>query len=138
MMRKKDGHMRNYFWALVFASQFLLPLITNGQNSVSDSGSFVTMTGKDEAYSTYMLSMVQVPGFLERAFLVDLIFNDRNIIVMKTRVSDEGMEVKASSDLDPDSVIRTLEQYKEDAIEYCCKLSGHVKEELITKYAKYR
>ena len=112
--------------------------------SQSDNGAIkpitksVSLLTNEGAYSYYRIDIQSVPDFFERSYLLELLFADSKILIVKTDISSNYLDVRVSREEDKTVVSTQLEAYLAKSIEMGEKTSEADKKELVKKYNKYK
>lgn len=99
---------------------------------------FASIKSSNEANNYFLLDLTSLPGFFERAYLLDLIFADSKLVVNNTNISGPSLELFSDRINDPAQLLKSLESYREKAIVAGTSLNEEQKQDLLTKYNKYR
>jgi len=99
---------------------------------------FARVVSSDEINNYFSLDLEQLPGFFERAYLLDLIFADSKLVISDSRISGTSLEVFSNKINDKKLVLESLETYLEKALHAGKTSSPSQKEELMKKFDKYR
>lgn len=100
--------------------------------------SFVLIRQTDETRTELELDLNQLPGFFERAYLLELIFQDPTVVVVETNLSLDRLPLVAVSGKELEAVVAVLETFKNKAVEAGRVLPPAKKEEMMKKYEKFR
>jgi hypothetical protein len=99
---------------------------------------FVTLISSNDVNNYFSLDLENLPGFFEKAYLLDLIFADPNLVVNNTNISGSSLELFSNKMNDPVQLLKSLESYREKATTAGTSLSEEKKKDLLKKYDKYR
>ncbi len=119
----------------------LLPFSVFSQqsnNGINTENAFASLTKSDETNNYIRLDMTSLPGFFERAYLLDLIFADSKLVVNNTNISGASMELFSNKINNPVQLLKSLESYRDKAITAGSSLNEEQKNDLLKKYDKYR
>lgn len=119
----------------------LLPFSVFSQQSMkaaSTENHFASVIKSDETNNYILLDLTSLPGFFERAFLLDLIFADPNLVVNNSNISGPSLELFSNKMNNPVQLLKSLESYRDKAITAGTSLNEEQKKELLMKYGKYR
>ena len=114
-----------------------IPLLSYTQEP-EDTNPFITIEGNDGVNTHFLLHLDHLPGFFERAYLLELLFNDHTVVVMNTSISGDTLEMISDSRQDNESIIKNMESYRLKALKAGDELPDTEKEALLKKYEKYR
>jgi hypothetical protein len=125
---------------LAFLVAIIGPLDVLSQENIKieTSTPFARIISSDENNNYYSLELNQMPGFFEKAYLLDLIFSDSKIVINKTSLSEPTLEIFSSIVNDSKEIIECLVTYQLKAIQAGRTLIPAQKDELMKKYDKYR
>lgn len=98
----------------------------------------VSLLSNDGAYSYYRIDLQSIPGFFERSYLLDLLFADSKVLIDKTDISANYLDVRVSRDEEKTVVVSQLDAYLVQSKEMGEKTSEADKKELVKKYNKYK
>jgi hypothetical protein len=140
--------MRTYFvlkpmflsaWACIYLILFSSNAFSQqSKQEIDKSEKCFVMVSKSDQINNYLsLDLSQLPGFFERAYLLDLIFADPNVLIDQTNIFNPTLEVISSKSHDLSFVINSLNKYFHQSIEAGKDLPPEKKEVLMQKYAKY-
>lgn len=107
-------------------------------NTANAENAFADLKSSDEVNNYISLDLTSLPGFFERAYLLDLIFVDPNLVVNNTNISGPSLELFSNKMNNPVQLLKSLESYREKAINAGSSLNEEQKIELLKKYDKYR
>ncbi len=99
---------------------------------------FVTVVSTDDLNIYISIDLTRLPGFFERAYMLDLIYADSKIVVNKTDISGPALEVFSNKINDTGPILKSIESYRAKAISAGISLSESQKKDLMKKYDKYR
>jgi hypothetical protein len=111
------------------------------QTAVSDAKgevSFVKVISTDETFNYLSLDLTMLPGFFERAYLLDLLFVDPQVVVNKTNISGPSLILFCERSHDLQLVFKSLDDYRLKALNAGKSITGSQREEFLKKYEKYR
>ncbi|MBK7175371.1 MAG: hypothetical protein IPH84_19635 [Bacteroidales bacterium] len=137
MKLKKLNHPAKWLYLFLL----LLPLNLLAQtleNDKSEKDPIVKIVGTEESRVHYTLDLTQLPGFYEKALVVESIFADPKVVIDKTDISVPFLNIYSSLEYDSNEVVKNLENYINKAIEQGSKLSVEEKDSLSAKYNKFR
>ncbi|MBK7175397.1 MAG: hypothetical protein IPH84_19765 [Bacteroidales bacterium] len=126
-------------WLYIFI--LLLPLNLLAQsagNHETEKNPLVKIIGIEDNRVHYSLDLAQLPGFYEKALVVESIFADPKVVIDKTDISVPFLNIYSSLEYDSNGVVKNLENYINKAIEQGSKLSMEEKDSLSAKYNKFR
>lgn len=98
----------------------------------------VSLLSNDGAYSYYRIDLQSIPGFFERSYLLDLLFADSKVLIDKTDISSNYLDVRVSREEDKIVIVNQLEVYLAKSKEMGEKTPEADKKELVKKYNKYK
>ena len=119
----------------------LLPFTGKAQKANSNNSAtkaFAVIKSVDNTNTYFTADLMQLPTFFEKAFFLDLIFSDNQLVVDKSILSGASIELFSSLEHDPSAVLVSLKAYQEKAIEAETNFSAEKKAELLKKYDKFR
>lgn len=103
-----------------------------------DKTTIARLTAADAENNYYQVDMSGLPGDFERAALLDLIFADKNLVVTKTDIGENKLELCAALAMDINSALCRIDDYYHKAAEAGNGLTPEQKKAKMEKYAKYR
>jgi hypothetical protein len=99
---------------------------------------FAVVVSSDNLNNYISIDLASLPGFFERAYLLDHIFADPKLVVNNSNISGPSLEVFSDKLNNTNGLIKSLEEYRDKAIEAGKSLSDAQKQVLLEKYNKYR
>jgi len=127
----------NYRNLLALLAILILPILSYSQEG-SNHLPFVTIEGKEDPNTYYLLDLNQLPGFLEKAYLLDLLFKDHSVVVMNSSISGRTLKIASNAKIETAAVIKQIEDYRLQALKAGQVMSESEKTDLLNKYEKYR
>lgn len=140
---KNTGIFKNFKQAFLLIAflLFMIPVQVFSQGVTSKNipeHRFAAVVMTDTLNNYISIDLASLPGFFERAFLLDHIFADPQLVVNNSNISGPTLVVFSNKLNDSSGLIKSLEKYRNEAIEAGKSLSDVKKQELLEKYNKYR
>jgi hypothetical protein len=144
-MSIKKKHMKlieiRILCVLIVSLLFIVPLTLSAQQqktNVKSTHPFAAVVSSDSVNNHISIDLTQLPVFLERAILLDLVFADPHLVVKVTNISGQKLELFSDKQNDLNLVLRSLESYRDKAINDNRTMNEGKKKQLLKKYAKFR
>jgi hypothetical protein len=99
--------------------------------------SFVTVSGTEDNQRFFNLDLTEMPDKIERAFLLEYIFADPTVVIVRTDISGDVLQLISNVENAPELIVGHLETYKVKALAAAKELSPDSRNELLKKYEKY-
>ncbi len=114
----------------------VFPQLSNNVTITEEANA--SLIKSDETNNYIQLNLTTLPGFFERAYLLDLIFADSKLVINNTNISGPSLELFSNKINDPVQLLKSLESYRDKAITAGSSLNEVQKKDLLKKYDKYR
>jgi hypothetical protein len=143
MIMNRSTPKRNQKTALkwVVFILILLPFSIFAQSSGSSEGvliPFVRLTSSDSEKNYFSADLTVLPDFFERAYMLELIYSDPELVVNNSNISGSSLEILSNKKNDQEKVIISMGIYRDKAITAGKTLTESQKKELLEKYKKFR
>jgi len=128
-------------FAFVALLLILIPFAAFAQQAANKGGNevpFTTIVSTDAYNNYFAVNLTLLPGFFERAYMLDLIFSDPKLVINNTDISGSSLEVFSNRVNDTDQVVKSIENYRSQAIAAAKSMDEKQKNALLEKYNKYR
>ncbi|MBK7031590.1 MAG: hypothetical protein IPH45_21405 [Bacteroidales bacterium] len=102
------------FLAAIFGP---LTVLSQENGNLETNTPIVRIVSSDENNNYYSLDLNQMPGFFEKAYLLDLIFSDSKMVIGKTILSEPTLEVFSSKVNDSKEIMECLGSYQLKALQ---------------------
>jgi hypothetical protein len=100
--------------------------------------SFARVVSTEASRNNIIVDLTSLPGFFERAYLLDLIFADSRMVIHETNISGSNLELYSDKLNDISQVLIALNSFRDKAINAGKSFNENQKKELMEKYEKYR
>ena len=120
---------------------FLLPFSVIGQqvaSKVVPAKAFATVVSYDATNTYFSADLSCFSSFFERAWFLELVFADPQMVVNNSKITGESFDVFSSREYDSALMLEKLHAYRVQAIEAGKSTPASQKKELLVKYEKYK
>ncbi|NVO18988.1 MAG: hypothetical protein HXX13_04775 [Bacteroidetes bacterium] len=128
-------------FVLIVSLVIIVPMTLTAQQQKSKQKAlppFATVVSSDAVNNYLSVDLTELPVFLERAILLDLVFADPHLVVKVTDISGSKLELFSDKLNDIGLVLKSLDSYRDKAIHDNKTLDEGKKKQLLKKYSKFR